>query len=101
MYQIRSRYNDEENAFKDIDLLGSFIDNHDNARFLGVYGNDVQKLKNALVFSMTARGIPFFYYGDEQGYAGGNDPDCRESLWPNYNTDSELFKLVKFSHSKM
>jgi alpha-amylase len=37
--------------------------------------------KNALVFALTATGIPFYYYGSEQAYAGGNDPQNRESLW--------------------
>jgi len=30
---------------------------------------------------MTSRGISFTYYGTEQYYAGGNDPQNRESLW--------------------
>jgi alpha-amylase len=30
--------------------------------------------KNALLFALTGRGIPFYYYGSEQAYAGGNDP---------------------------
>ena len=34
MYNIRNRYSEEEAAFKDVDALGSFMDNHDNARFL-------------------------------------------------------------------
>jgi alpha-amylase len=41
------------------------------------------------------------YYGDEQGYAGGNDPNNREVLWTNLsNTDSEMYtwvtKVVKY-----
>ena len=34
MFEIRSRYNEEEGHFKDVDALGVFVDNHDNARFL-------------------------------------------------------------------
>ena len=34
MYGIRNRYKEEDAAFKDVDALGSFMDNHDNARFL-------------------------------------------------------------------
>jgi alpha-amylase len=34
MYNIRSRYNEEKSLFKDLDALGVFVDNHDNARFL-------------------------------------------------------------------
>lgn len=43
---------------------------------------------------MTARGIPFFYYGDEQYFSGGNDPQNRESLWDAMNTDSDMYKYV-------
>ncbi len=40
------------------------------------------KLKNAYVFMFTEQGIPCVYYGDEQGFQGGNDPTNREDLWP-------------------
>jgi len=53
------------------------------------------RFKNALVFSITSRGIPFVYYGSEQGYAGGNDPNCRETLWNDMNTGSDLYTYIK------
>lgn len=37
MYNIRNRYDDEEGHFQDIDALGLFVDNHDNARFMNQY----------------------------------------------------------------
>lgn len=40
-------------------------------------------------------GIPIVYYGSEQGFNGGADPNNRESLWPHYNQNSELFNFVK------
>jgi alpha-amylase len=64
MYQIRDRYNEESPKFKDIDALGVFVDNHDNARFMHYYNNK-QGLSSATVFSLTSRGIPFVYYGTE------------------------------------
>ena len=69
-------------AFKNINYLGNFVDNHDNARFLHENGN-YNRFKSALAWSMTWPGIPIVYYGDEQGYAGGNDPNNREILWTN------------------
>ena len=93
MYNIRNRYNDEEPHFKDIDALGLFVDNHDNARFLNQY-NDETKLKSALTFSLTGRGIPFYYYGSEQAYTGGDDPQNRESLWQDMDTNSEIYKMT-------
>ncbi len=34
MAGIKTRYDAEASKFKDIDALGVFVDNHDNARFL-------------------------------------------------------------------
>lgn len=73
MYNIRNRFNDEQNHFKDLDATGIFVDNHDNARFLNQFRNQTA-FKAALTFALTARGIPFYYYGSEQAYSGGNDP---------------------------
>lgn len=94
MTAIKDRYSAEGSAFKDQDALGLFVDNHDNARFLHDFSNK-NRFKNALAFSLTARGIPFFYQGDEQGYAGGADPNNREPLWTNMNTGSEYYTFVK------
>lgn len=35
------------------------------------------------------------YYGTEQEYDGGADPNNRESLWPNYNTTSPNYILIR------
>ena len=43
---------------------------------------------------MTGRGIPFYYYGSEQAYAGGNDPQNREVMGNNMNTDSDIYKFT-------
>jgi len=34
MSKIKNRYDNEEKHFKDLDVCGVFVDNHDNARFL-------------------------------------------------------------------
>lgn len=49
---------------------------------------------NALIFALTAQGIPFYYYGSEQYYSGGNDPQNRESLWQDMDTSSKLYKAT-------
>jgi alpha-amylase len=79
----------------------NFLDNHDVGRFLFYEGFDVDlgdlasgaltqaqfdevraaKLMNAYVFIFTEQGVPCVYYGDEQGFQGGNDPDNREVFW--------------------
>jgi glycosidase len=59
--------------------LVTFIDSHDIARFMNV-AQDERKLKLALTFLLTARGVPVIYYGTEQGLAGGADPYNREDM---------------------
>jgi len=93
MTNIRNRYQQEDGKFKDIDALGVFVDNHDNARFLYNNGDHVG-FTSAIVFSMTSRGIPFVYYGSEQYFGGGNDPKNREPLWGNFNTQSALYQQI-------
>jgi len=94
MSVLRQRWFEEEGKFRDIDALGIFVDNHDNARFLN--GNSEQRLfKSALAFSLTARGVPFFYYGSEQAFNGGNDPYNREALWNSLNTTSDIYTFVQ------
>lgn len=64
-YEIRNRFNEEKSKFQDITVLGVFVDNHDNARFLHYYPFANNKWKNAWLFSIYSQGIPFTYYGSE------------------------------------
>lgn len=84
-------------AFKDVDALGLFIDNHDNQRFLfQIPDNEKEwRLKNALAFIFYVRGIPTIYYGTEQGFDTDGDPYCRQPLWPTkYNENTVYFKYI-------
>ncbi len=65
------------------DRLVTFLDNHDNDRFLsgGLANNNVGRLQNALTFLYTSRGIPCLYYGTEQHFNGGGDPNNREDMF--------------------
>jgi alpha-amylase len=85
---------DMEDKSKDVDALGVFVDNHDNGRFLSYFNDRPNQFKSALIFALTTRGIPFFYYGDEQGFSGGSDPACRESLWTHMDTSAEIYQMV-------
>ncbi len=42
-----------------------FLDNHDVGRYASTVKNDVQKMKMAMAFMLTTRGIPSIYYGTE------------------------------------
>ncbi|KAI0544359.1 glycoside hydrolase superfamily [Xylaria curta] len=87
-------HNQISSLFPDPTALGTFLDNHDNPRWLNAK-NDVSLLKNALAYVILSRGIPIVYYGTEQAYAGGADPANREDLWRSgFNTDSDLYQAI-------
>jgi len=95
MYNIESELNTYAKYFKDLSVLGNFMDNHDQTRFLNGQ-SDYWLYKNALVYTIMAQGIPIIYYGTEQGYAGGADPNNREPLWTSgYSTSSDLYTYIK------
>src|SRR5207253_4154178 len=87
--------------------LVTFLDNHDEPRFLNSANanNSFARLSLALEFLYTSRGIPCLYYGTEQGFNGGADPNNREdmfagqveqgpSLGDNFNETHPLFQLI-------
>ncbi|KAL0485589.1 alpha-amylase [Acrasis kona] len=94
MYNIRSVLNAEPSQFKHVEHLGTFVDNHDNSRFLNDFP-DVSNFKNALTFQLFSKGIPIVYYGSEQLFNGGADPYNRETLWNHFNTNSEMYNFFK------
>jgi len=61
--------------------LVTFLDNHDQPRFLSNKGATMDRLKVALVFLYTTRGVPCLYYGTEQGFNGAKDPWDREDMF--------------------
>jgi len=45
-------------------------------------------------------GSPMFFYGDEAGMWGANDPDCRKPMvWPDKTYDAETFNPDQTKHS--
>ena len=106
---------EEKKIFPDATILGAFLDNHDNHRFLA-QNSDWTSLKNALAYivfaevcisrgreryiaaypshSLFMQSIPIIYYGTEQGFTGDVDPNNRESLWPHYDTGHWLYMFI-------
>jgi len=70
------------------DLLVTFFGNHDVARFAGADGSSAEKLRLAFGLTLTLRGIPELYYGDEIGMTGGGDPDNRRDFPGGWTEDS-------------
>jgi glycosidase len=52
-----------------------FLDNHDMTRFLSEVDEDEEKLKIAIAWLLTCRGIPQIYYGTEILMKGVSNPD--------------------------
>lgn len=78
----------------DLSLYGSFLENHDNARFPSLT-SDMSLAKSAIAFTMLMDGIPIIYEGQEQHYSGGDTPNNREAIWlSGYDTSSELYKWI-------
>ena len=71
------------------DDLVIFFGNHDVARFTTSQGSSVAKSKLAFGLTLTLRGIPQLYYGDELGMAGGGDPDNRRDFPGGWREDAQ------------
>ncbi len=83
-----------QKSCRDPTLLGTFSENHDNARFLSKT-NDLHLNMNVIAFTILAGGIPIIYQGQEQGFSGGNEPSNREALWTSaFSTKSALYTLI-------
>ena len=83
--------------FTDSQLLGTFMENHDMPRFPGRISKDPAVLHNAMAYTMLSDGIPIIYYGQEQGFEGGDDPENREALWSSsykYTALSEFLRTL-------
>jgi len=95
MYQIQSTFEQYQMFMKNLSLMGTFIDNHDQVRFLNEQP-DILLYKNAITYTLMAQGIPIIYYGTEQGFDGSSDPNNREPLWTTkFNQNTELYQYIK------
>jgi len=103
MNQIESQIK-AYSGFPNQNLLGNFIDNQDQPRFLNGTSN-VPAYWNAITFVLMSQGIPVIYYGTEQNFHGGPDPNNREILWPtrfvtSVNTYGFITQVVNFRKSQ-
>jgi len=86
--------NTMKSTCKDTTLLGSFMENHDLARFPSLT-SDYALAKNAIAFTMLADGVPIIYQGQEQHFSGSSVPNNREALWQSgYSTSSQLYPFI-------
>lgn len=98
MSLLKDYWVESRDIYPDPKILGVFIDNHDNSRFMYDYPNKKKGLDNASVLMVLFEGIPVQYYGDEQYFNGGADPNNREPLWGHYDTEGTLYVLISKSN---
>ena len=70
-------------SYADAANLTIFAGNHDTERYFTAIKEDVSKLKTAMTFLMTIRGIPEIYYGDEilmKGFKKDGDGTLRKDF---------------------
>lgn len=69
-----------DRRYPDPSRLVTLVDNHDLPRVMSACGGDVDKVRDALAFLLTARGIPSLTWGTEVGLDGAKEPDNRKSM---------------------
>ncbi len=91
MTTLRFQYPRQANLAM-LNLLGS----HDTERLLTLAEGDIDAVVMAMVYQLTAPGIPMIYYGDEIGMEGGPDPLCRAGMrWSLNQQHQPLRRIVK------
>lgn len=80
--------------FTDTQLLGCFMENHDNPRFPNSTSSDPTIVMNAMAYVLLSDGIPIIYYGQEQSFDGGQDPANREYMWKSGYQITSLYSYL-------
>jgi neopullulanase len=79
----------QDSLYPHPDFLVPFFANHDVPRFASMPGSSIAKVKLAFGLTLTLRGIPELYYGDEIAMPGGNDPDNRHDFPGGWHDDEK------------
>jgi glycosidase len=58
----------------------AFANNHDTARFMSLDGATLEGAMMHIAFTLSVRGIPQLYYGEEIAMEGKDDPDNRRDF---------------------
>lgn len=61
-------------------MVTTITGNHDTRRFSSLDGATPEGMMLHAAFTLTVRGVPQLYYGDEIGMEGGDDPDNRRDF---------------------
>ena len=80
----------QDYLYQNPELLVTYLDNHDEDRFLSVIGENHAKYKMGLTWLMTLRGIPQIYYGTElavKNFKNPSDAEVRKDFVGGWKTD--------------
>jgi glycosidase len=66
--------------YPDPSRLTVFANNHDTARFMSLDGATLEGAMMHLAFTLSVRGVPQLYYGEEIAMEGKDDPDNRRDF---------------------
>ena len=69
-----------DGLYGNINNIALLTSNHDVDRFMSLPGATQEGAMMHIAFTLSSRGIPQIYYGDEIGMAGGHDPDNRKDF---------------------
>jgi len=69
-----------DSAYPDAQRLVTFLDNHDLPRIMSRCHGDLSRVRKALAFQLTTRGIPAITWGLEAGFEGDGEPENRASM---------------------
>ncbi len=93
MNSLHSMIVSTNNAYQEVVDQVTFIDNHDMDRFHQT-GANRRALEQAVVFTLTSRGVPGIYYGTEHYVTGNGDPNNRARM-PSFDRTSTVYNLIK------
>jgi glycosidase len=74
--------------YPDASRLTTMIGNHDVKRFVSLEGGTPEGAMLHVAFTLTIRGTPQLYYGDEIAMEGADDPDNRRDFPGGWDGDS-------------
>jgi len=79
--------------YNEVNNQVTFIDNHDMDRF-HTNGANQRNVEQALVLTLTSRGVPAIYYGTEQYMVGNGDPSNRARM-SSFSRTTTAYNVVK------
>ncbi|MBU3089108.1 IPT/TIG domain-containing protein [Clostridium gasigenes] len=81
------------NQYEHVNDQVTFIDNHDMDRFYNE-GSAKANVDQALVLTLTSRGVPAIYYGTEQYMSGNGDPNNR-AMMSGFDKNTNAYKIIQ------